>query len=144
MIIREYSESDFSHILALYPEYILDELKYETTHFELPSLNEDELRGSLFLNSEVYVCGGSEIIAFGAINGSEIRAIYVHPNARGKGIGTQLLEFMMSKIKGRALLYVVASNSPAIGLYQKYGFKITSEFNTTYNKESVVANKMEL
>ena len=50
----------------------------------------------------------------------------------------------MSKMKGTTLLYVVASNSPAIGLYQKYGFKITSEFNTIYNQVSVVANKMEL
>lgn len=143
MVIREYLESDFSNILAVYPTYILDELKYENTKFDLPPLDENELRCSLILGSEVYVYGDTEIIAFCAINGSEIRALFVHPNARGKGIGAQLLEFMLSKMNGTVILHVVASNSPAITLYQKYGFKINSEFMTTYNKMNVLANKME-
>jgi len=29
-------------------------------------------------------------------------------------------------------------------LYHKYGFKINSEFMTTYNKINVLANKMEI
>jgi len=31
----------------------------------------------------------------------------------------------------------------AIKLYQQYGFKITSELQTTYNKQYVITNKME-
>jgi ribosomal protein S18 acetylase RimI-like enzyme len=69
--------------------------------------------------------------------------LFVHPDYRGKGIGVSLLEFMLSHKMGTVTLYVAASNHPAIKLYQKYGFKIISEFNTTYNNKAVLANKME-
>ncbi|MBD5771388.1 GNAT family N-acetyltransferase [Marinomonas colpomeniae] len=143
MYIREYSEGDYSSILDIYSKSKLDELKYETDKFELLPLDKDEARYSQILESDVYVYGATDVIAFCAFNGSEIRALFVHPDARGKGVGAQLLEFMLSKINGVAILYVAASNLPAIKLYQKFGFKISSEFMTTYNDVNVLANKME-
>jgi len=144
MSIREYSESDYSGILEVYSNSKLDELKYESAKFELLPLDKDKLRCSQILESEVYVYGGTEVKAFCAIKGSEIRALFVHPKARGKGVATKLLEFMLAKTNGIATLYVAASNYPAIKLYHKYGFKINSEFMTTYNKINVLANKMEI
>ena len=143
MYIREYSEGDYSSILDIYSKSKLDELKYETDKFELLPLDKDEARYSQILESDVYVYGATDVIAFCAFNGSEIRALFVHPDARGKGVGAQLLEFMLSKINGVAILYVATSNLPAIKLYQKYGFKISSEFMTKYNDVNVLANKME-
>ncbi|MCV2403432.1 GNAT family N-acetyltransferase [Marinomonas sp. C2222] len=143
MSIREYLDSDYSDILKIYSKSKLDELKYENAEFELLPLNEDKQRSSQIFSSEIYVYSKPEVIAFCAINGSEIRTLFVQPDARGKGIGADLLEFMLSKLSGSAILYVAASNLPAIKLYQKYGFKIHSEFMTTYNKVDVIANKME-
>jgi len=143
MNIREYSKNDYGGVLSVYANSKLDELNFESVEFELLALDKDKIRSAQILDSEVFVYGDVEIIAFCAISGSEIRALFVQPRARGKGVGIKLLEFMLAKINGAATLYVAASNFPAIGLYQKYGFVIRSEFKTTYNKVNVLANKME-
>jgi putative acetyltransferase len=121
----------------------LDELKYENTNFELLPLDKDEIRSAKIYESDIYVYDAKNVVGFCAYSGSEIRALFVNPDYRGKGIGVSLLEFMLSNIVGASTLYVTASNYPAIKLYQKYGFKIISEFKTTYNNKAVLANKME-
>jgi len=143
MTIQKYSHSDDNQLLEIYSVSKLDELKYENTVFELLPLDKDEIRLAQILESEVYMYSNKYAVGFCAYSGSEIRALFVHPDSRGKGIGVSLLEFMLSNIIGAATLYVAASNYPAIKLYQKYGFKSVSEFKTTYNKQSVVANKMQ-
>ncbi|MEP1384033.1 MAG: N-acetyltransferase [Paraglaciecola sp.] len=143
MSIRKYSQSDYNQLLEIYSTSKLDELKYENTNFELLPLDKDEIRLAQIYESDIYVYGTKYVVGFCAYSGSEIRALFVHPNYRGKGIGVSLLEFMLSNIIGTATLYVAASNHPAIKLYQKYGFKIISEFKTTYNRKAVLANKME-
>jgi len=142
MSIRKYSTRDYSGLLNVYSNSKLDELKYETAKFELLPLEKDQRRLSQICQSKIYVYGRQEVTAFCAYHGSEIRALFVHPKARGQGIGIKLLEFMLFNITGTASLYVAASNYPAIRLYKKHGFEIISEFKTTYNETAVVANKM--
>jgi len=143
MSIRKYSQCDYNQLLEIYSSSKLDELKYENTIFELLPLDKDEIRLAQILESEIYMYSTKFAVGFCAYSGTEIRALFVHPDYRGKGIGVSLLEFMLSNIIGAATLYVAASNYPAIKLYQKYGFKKVSEFKTTYNKQYVVANKMQ-
>ncbi len=143
MSIRKYSQRDYNQLLEIYSASKLDELKYENTVFELLPLDKDEIRLAQILESQIYVYGTKDVVGFCAYSGSEIRALFVHPASRGKGIGVSLLEFMLSNIIGAATLYVAGSNYPAINLYQKYGFKSISQFKTTYNKQYVVANKMQ-
>ena len=123
MTIQKYSHSDYNQLLEIYSASKLDELKYENTVFELLPLDKDEIRLAQILESEVYMYSNKYAVGFCAYSGSEIRALFVHPDSRGKGIGVSLLEFMLSNIIGAATLYVAASNYPAIKLYQKYGFK---------------------
>ena len=143
MKIRQYSTADYSAVLAVYSSAKLDELKYEQAEFELLPLDKDEIRYTQLFESDIFVYGDKDILAFCALCGSEIRALFVHPKARGQGIGIKLLEFMLDKINADASLYVAASNFPAITLYQRYGFKTSFSFTTTYNETAVVANKME-
>ena len=143
MNIRKYSQRDYHRILAIYAASKLDELRYENTVFELIPLDKDKIRLAQLIESDIYIYETNTIVGFCAYLGSEIRALFVDPDSRGKGIGVSLLEFMLSHINDEATLYVAASNYPAIKLYQKYGFKIISEFQATYNKQNVVANKMK-
>lgn len=142
MNIRKFKEADFQDILDVYAASKLDELRYEKVDFELLPLDRDMKRLSLLQESDIYVCEDQSVIGYAAHCGSEIRALFVHPRGRRKGIGKGLLEFLLSIITGPAELYVAKSNSPAIELYKKYGFKTVEEFETTYNDIPVLANKM--
>jgi len=50
---------------------------------------------------------------------------------------------MLARINDNATLYVAASNYPAISLYQYYGFETITQFSTTYNNVTVIAQQMK-
>ena len=142
MSIRNIIKSDYPTILDIYACSKLDELRFEDKVFEFLPLEHDSKRYRQLIESDIYVFDDEGIKAYGAVFGSEIRALFVHPHVRGQGIGKQLLEYLLSKIKGEANLYVAKTNFPAIKLYQDYGFRISNEFQTEYNGVSVLANEM--
>lgn len=145
MNIRAYTQDDLSAISEIYNRSKLGELKFEDTEFSLLPLEEDEERYCKLMESDIYVYQTQDQISgFAAIFGNEIRALFVHPESRGGGIGKKLMEFLLSNIQGQPCLFVVSSNRPAKDLYKKYGFSITDTFETTYNQVPVVANKMML
>lgn len=142
MHIREFNEKDFPSVLQIYAKSKLDELRFEQRAFKLLPLENDEKRLSALKESKIYVFDNGEILGYGAIFESEIRALFVCPSARGKGIGKQIFEFLLSQIKGKASLFVAKTNEPAKELYKAYGFKVSAEFLTDYNGEPVYANEM--
>lgn len=142
MSIRKIIESDYPAILDIYARSKLDELRFEDKAFELLPLENDRKRYGELKESDIYVFEDEGVKAYGALFGSEIRALFVHPDIRGKGIGKQLLEFLLSNITGEANLYVAKTNTPAKNLYKNYGFEVFSEFQTEYNGVSVFANEM--
>lgn len=143
MSIRAYTQDDLSAIFDIYGRSKLDELKFEDKAFTLLALENDETRLKGLMESEIYVFQEQDQISgYGAFYGNEIRALFVHPTCRGKGIGKKLIEFLLSKIQGQPYLYVASSNQPAKNLYQLYGFNVTDSFQTTYNQMPVIAQKM--
>jgi putative acetyltransferase len=142
MKIRPFQENDFPAILDIYAKSKMDELIYEEREFVFLSLSEDQKRLAEFLESDVYVCEENEIVGYGALFGSEIRALFVYPNYRGKGVGKLLLKYLLSLVDGVAVLYVAKTNAPAKSLYEKFEFKVVGEFETAYNCVPVMANKM--
>lgn len=145
MSIRAYNQNDHAAIIDIYDRTKLDELKFEDKVFTLLPLEEDDVRLSGLIESEIYVYQEQDqIYGFGAKCGNEIRALFVLPEARGRGAGKTLLEFLLSNIHGQPLLYVASSNQPAKYLYQAYGFSVIDTFETTYNQVPVIAQKMTL
>lgn len=142
MSIRKYEDKDFSSVLSIYNRSKLDELKFEEAEFTLLPLDQDEKRLSGLMASEIYVTELDDIAAYGAVYGSEIRALFVDPLQRGRGIGKALLELLLSKVEGEARLFVAKTNEPAKALYQAYGFNVIDEFVTDYNGQAVWANEM--
>ena len=142
MNIRPFRDNDFPAILDIYANSKLDELRFESEEFELLPLEDDRVRLAELKESDIYVYDDGGVIGYGALFGSEVRALFVCPSARGKGIGKSLLGFVLLKVKGTASLYVAKTNIPAKLLYNSVGFVITDEFETTYNGVSVLANKM--
>jgi len=142
MSIRRYTESDYPFVLDIYARSKLDELRFEGRKFELIPLDRDSARLALFKESDIIVYEDGGIIGFGASYGNEVRSLFVHPIARGKGVGRILLEYMLSKMMGPVTLNVAKSNISAKNLYAKYGFKVVDEFEATYNDVKVLANTM--
>ena len=142
MNIRPFKYSDLPAILDIYSNSKLDELINEKNKFSLLPLMEDKKRFAELMESDIYVYEENAVVGYCAIFGNEIRALFVHPNRRKKGLGKLLLEHLLSLINGPAVLYVAKSNCVAKEVYKKYGFKVTGEFVATYNKESVLANEM--
>ncbi len=143
MSIRPYTVNDYHCVLAIYANSKLDELRYEPKTFTLLPLQDDKTRLHQLLESDIYVYEVEGVMGYGAVFNSEIRALFVCPSARGKGIGKKLLTFLLNQLSGNVNLYVAKSNHPAKQLYLQYGFKISNEFLTQYNGVNVLANRMD-
>lgn len=142
MNIRPIHADDFESVKRIYNLSKLDELRFENTQFELRPLERDDRRCSELLECEIFVYEDGRILGYGALFGNEIRGLFVHPNARGKGIGSCLLEYLLARSEHPTRLFIAKTNSPARVLYERYGFEIIREFETTYNGLPVLANEM--
>ena len=104
----------------------------------------------LFLNNnsvKIFACFeqdkilGVMVISFIEQNKIEIIGISVDISARGKGIGSYMINQV---INNYGLLSVYAeTDNDAVGFYHNYGFSIV-EFSETYDDETVVRYKCEL
>lgn len=142
MTIRKYKNTDFSEILTIYSLTKLEELRFEAEQFNFLPLDVDEKRFKAFQESEVFVYEEPEIIGYCAFLDNEIRALFVLPKFQGRGVGKNMLSFMLAKIQGAPSLKLVASNLPAKKLYESFGFGVTSEFMADYNGKPVLAIEM--
>jgi putative acetyltransferase len=142
MKIRPIEDGDFESVARIYNLSKLDELRFELDKFELLPLEHDQRRLRELLEADIYVYYDGGILGYGAVCGQEIRALFVHPTARNQGIGSSLLEHLLSQTNDLVRLYIAKTNAPARVLYEKYGFRIASEFETSYNGQSVLANEM--
>ena len=142
MHIRTLRNDEFELVEHIYALSKLDELKFENTRFQFVPIRQDARRLRELLECEIYVYDDGRVLGYGALVRNQIRALYVLPDARGKGVGSSLLEFMLNRMSHPAKLFIAKSNSPARHFYERYGFRITNEFETTYNGTSVLANEM--
>lgn len=68
----------------------------------------------------------SELVAVGALKEfGHILLLYVHPDYKGKGIGSTLLEYMEEKCTADTL--TVNSSDGAVSFYEKHGYKRVGE-----------------
>ena len=61
-----------------------------------------------------------------------LHKIMVHPDCRGTGIGTQLMQVALAQADVPVLLTVDPNNAPAVKLYQSLGFTIREHIRGFY------------
>lgn len=142
MKIRKYQDRDFKIIAEIYSLSKLDELRFEVEQFELLPLKLDKRRYRETMESRIFVYDDGGVLGYGAVFENEIRALFVRPGDRGKGVGKSLLTYLLSQADTPITLYIAASNIPAKSLYQKFGFSVTRAFEAEYNGKPVLANEM--
>jgi ribosomal protein S18 acetylase RimI-like enzyme len=78
----------------------------------------------------------------GAGEGAELLAVAVAPTARGRGVGTLLVEGFLTEVERRkecaAYVVVAADNETAIALYRRTGFHTVKRFELHSGTESLV------
>jgi ribosomal protein S18 acetylase RimI-like enzyme len=144
VLVRDFRKSDLNDLLELLPKCFAKE--FEVTGFD-PDHRRDMLtrafgiRGRLFLGL-LRLCGNepikflvaeadSEVVGTTIVNSrgkvGYISAVMVHPDYRRKGVATRLMknaiEYVQKKRMSRAVLHVESTNTPAISLYTKLGFR---------------------
>jgi ribosomal protein S18 acetylase RimI-like enzyme len=104
-------------------------------------------------HSEFVLCedeNGVIGMAFASQNGPEfvmLHQLYVHPDAQGKGAGSELLDEIVEAFpEAKALrLEVEAANSPAVAFYKSKGFaEVSSTQNCGADQSSIPALVLEM
>ena len=69
------------------------------------------------------------IIGFMGIADGNIEMLFIHPDARGKGIGKEFIEYALTELEANKV-DVNEQNEQAVGFYLKMGFKVNSRSET--------------
>ncbi len=67
------------------------------------------------------------ILGFIGVAGNKIEMLFIHPGARGKGTGRQLLRYAVDHL-GTDQVDVNEQNGQAVGFYLHAGFKVAGRF----------------
>ncbi len=144
MAIRSMTPQDIPAVFELYNQTKLDELALEPQSFTLIPLAEDHARRTALLESDVYVFEEEQILGVAAIHDCEIRALFVSPFARKRGVAKHLLNHILASASGPIVLTVVQSNTPARKLYEQLGFRQVKQAVAKYNGQSVAVSELVL
>jgi ribosomal protein S18 acetylase RimI-like enzyme len=66
------------------------------------------------------------VVGYSAVEGDELKSLYVDPAAQGAGVGSRLLADAQERIRAgghaRAWLYVYAQNAHGCAFYERHGW----------------------
>ena len=114
-----------SNFTARKIDKITDEMKSSLSFFK----HIDSKRDTTYVwydNQEIVGVGSVRYVQCNDVNYNWITAIQVNPKYKGYGLGKQILDFCVKKLKGDALT-VAIDNKIALEMYKKYGFEISKE-----------------
>jgi ribosomal protein S18 acetylase RimI-like enzyme len=149
-LIRQFQKSDLDDTLSLLPRCFAEEFEvsgFDPTHVRDMVNRAFGITGRLFLASSRLV--GKEPIRFLVADAKNevvgttivsregkvgyISAVMVSPDHRRKGIATKLMmsavEYIRKRGMKRAVLHVVSTNAPAMGVYSRLGFEPFEEIS---------------
>lgn len=87
------------------------------------------------LGTVTVVTDGSPWREIAGPNEGEFRMLAVHPNAQGRGVGAALVDLVLDRSRRRGhdavVLCTLAAMTPAIGVYERLGFRRLPERDWT-------------
>ncbi|MYM33551.1 GNAT family N-acetyltransferase [Duganella sp. FT94W] len=133
MAVRDYAPSDFHAVCRIYLDAKPAELASEPGQFVFTPLDRDPVLLTAFNESEVVVHDAGDVLGFAAMFDGQLRALFVHSLARGRGVGQSLLDMVIARAETPIALNVALGNSGAIRFYERNGFSIIGETTRQYN-----------
>lgn len=112
---------------------------YATYTFPLAH-DDDEVRGwiasHVVPDLETWVAQlDDRIVAFLALGDAGVDQLYVHPDAHGRGIGSELVELAKQRRPGGLELYTFQVNARARRFYERHGFVVAALGDGSGNEE---------
>lgn len=123
-MIRKYEEKDLDIIMKIWQEENINAHNFISKKYWE---NNYEYVKSILPKAEILVYTINEnIVGFIGLNDNYIEGIFIKKDFQGKGIGTELLKYLM-KEKEKLSLRVYEKNSKAIKFYTNNSFKIKTK-----------------
>jgi putative acetyltransferase len=124
-MIRDFEASDMNDILNIWLEASIKAHSFVGKEFWESRI--DDMREIYIPASDTYVFSdGMTVKGFFSLDKTTLAAMFVSPNAQGKGIGRRLMD--KAKLLRRKLtLCVYRENPKSIQFYRKCGFTIIKE-----------------
>ena len=133
-MIRKFKRSDLGRILEI-EEKAFPKAPYNRVTF----LYYASTCPSTFLVYEDEGRNAHEIVGYVIFYpGGHIVSIAVHPAYRRRGLGTRLVEEVLKRTKGRAIVEVRESNEVAIRFYKRLGFELRTIIPKYYGDEDAL------
>lgn len=142
MSVRHFIEADLGAVCRIYLDAKRDELKFEPGCFEITPLDRDAVILANFKESDVLVFEEDDVLGFSATFDGQLRALFVHGDARGKGVGSTLLKVVLADSAGCLSLNVAKSNVAAKRFYESNGFATVGETVRQYSGNDVLYSRM--
>ena len=140
--VRPFNQADLADVCRIYVDAKRDELAYEGKVIDIVPLEDDAVILAAFRASDVIVCEDGGVMGFAAMFDGQLRALFVHSEARGRGVGPALLNAALARAPEGLSLYVAASNLNARQFYERSGFTVTGQANRHYNGIDISYVKM--
>ncbi len=125
MSIRKYNDTDCEAVIEIW--YTASKIATPFLSDEFLTWEREQIREVWMPSAETWVfeTEGS-VVGFIALLDNEVGAIFVHPEAQGRGVGRALMDHAAST---RDSLYLDVFKENAIGrrFYDRYGFKYQFE-----------------
>lgn len=131
--VRPFDEADLADVCRIYVDAKRDELAYEGQAVDIIPLEEDAVILAAFRESDVIVYDDDGVVGFAAMFDGQLRALFVHSEARGRGVGHALLNAALAREPGGLSLYVAESNLIARQFYERSGFAVVGRSSRHYN-----------
>lgn len=124
-MIRKLQPSEIDETVALW--YTVSVKAHDFISAEYWEANKEAMAQTYLPNSDTYVfIANNTIGGFVSMVDTFLAAIFVDTNLQGKGIGTQLIDFVKQQHE-TIELNVYKKNSSSIHFYQKQGFTLLKE-----------------
>lgn len=99
------------------------------------------LSNEIKLGKDIFMLVDKYPVGIVSVQDNLIENLYILPNEQGKGYGTKLLLFAISKCKNEAVLWILDNNKKAYKLYSKQGFHKTGNINILSDSISEIEMK---
>ncbi len=141
-MIRKHIEKDLEQILNVW--YHSSTLAHPFLKFEFVEKVKSDMRNIYIPDSDTWVYEKDlEIVGFISMIGNEIGGLFVMPSILGKGIGTQLVNFVSENHKNLEV-EVFEKNKIGRAFYDKHGFQLVKEFTHQESRENVLKMRKQV